>query len=153
MSQFGCDPWNWRVAVTEPGLATGAFFNWKLPPPTVANFADHSEQKQRSDGTLAFHGRQILNIMWDILDAPQMGQLKFIINAGVTAGDVIFMTIDRGFGATFGRDWVDIRGIPHEPVVTQGGPLDYVTGAPHYRNVQLFINEITILNEPSIYAE
>jgi hypothetical protein len=150
MSDFGCDPWNWRIASTEPGLATGAFYLWRLPPPTVVNFVDHSEQKPRSDGSLAFHGRQSVNYMWDILDANQMGQLKRLVSL---SGDAIYLTLDKGIGDTFGRDWVDVRGIPHLPTVSQGGPLDYVTGRPHYKNVQFFVNEVTILNDPSIYAE
>jgi hypothetical protein len=150
MSQFACEPWNWRMSWTEAGLENGSFYLWKTPPPSVANYVDHSDQRVTSDGRMTFHGSKILTMVWDVLSGEQMGQLRYIIDR--TTDNVLYLTIDRGSGQAFGRDWIDIRGIVHDPVVTQQGPIDSKIGQPSYQNVQLFVNRITVLNDPSSHS-
>ena len=142
----------WRISLTEGGLAKGSFYHYDLPEPSTAPFSDHSASVIKSDGSQGLHGFPQVTLLFDILSGPQAAILRQFIDAGRSAG-VLFLTVDRGDGSDPGPAWIDISGVPHrQSRLTQNGPLVGSRGKSHYTNVQLFLNNVTVVNDPSNYS-
>jgi hypothetical protein len=143
----------WRIAMTEGGLTKGSFYHYKLPVPSTAPYVDHSAAVMKSDGSQALHGFEQVTLLFDILSGPQAAMIRQFIDAARSGAGILFMTIDKGDGSAPGPAWIDISGTPHRQArLSQNGPIVGSTGQPHYTNVQLFLNNVTVVNDPSNYS-
>jgi len=149
------NPWHWRIATSEAGLATGSFFVNKLPAPSTCFYQKTTVENPQSDGLQAVHGYQQTTLLWDVLNGYQYKTLKDVITLQSQAKSTIYLTIDRGDGSHSNPDWIDVFGYPYIQIAqSQEGPLigRYAGGSPDFRSVKLFLNNLTIRNDPSLYT-
>lgn len=138
---------NGRIATTEAGLAKGAFFVRGLPPPEFF-YADHSVRSSQGEGGESLDGYKSVRVIWtEGLTAAQAGVLRSLVEAAqATAAGTLFLTVLRTDAANAGwGDWIDVSGYPSMP---EWGP---VRNGVLYRPVELVVNNLTILNDPSTY--
>lgn len=137
-------PFYWRIALASADLAKGAFFAWKLPAPQRPVYADYSVKVPQSQGGMTRQGYDNITLLWDELDGLQLNTLKTIVEAAIVAG-ALYLTIDRADGSGALNDFVDVHGLPH--------PLEFTPTASArgtvFSNVQLFVNNLTVDNDPS----
>lgn len=147
-------PHLYRLGLTEADLATGAFMTYLLPPPDAAPYQDHTEAESASDGGEELLGYDNVTISWNRLPANAATQLKrLVIEAAGTDGEgFLYLTVSRANGSYPGADWIDIKGHAHIPKIV--GPADLVGQLDQlfHDSVQLVVNNVTILNDPSIYS-
>lgn len=145
------DAWKWRVATSEAGLELGAFPQVGLPPVDVPSLQEFTEVVERADGSEVGHGYLTWTGFWETMDGRQYHALRRRVDiARASAGQVLFMTVDRGNGRKSFGDWVDISGKPNAPRTTSGEPNDQVSV---YENVTLTLNAVTVINDPSSYSD
>lgn len=142
-------PYNigWRIATALVDLPVGsAFFVRKIPPPTTAIYADHGEKVAHSEGGESRHGYRNIRIFWDVIDRNQASALRAVLDDAVTNfGSIVFLTLDRSNGEAGGEDWIDVSGRLHMP---DFNPFANVRNRG-YQGVELFVNNITIINDPA----
>lgn len=145
------DGWRWRIATTEAGLQYGAFALLNVPIPTQAPYYDHSSVVPQSDGRQASHGYTNITLLWDELTQSEMNALRSIVHDVRIKLGVIYLTIERQDGTTPASSFIDISGNP--------GVLRWTGASPYNRtmqksgkNIELFVNHVTIINDPSIYS-
>jgi hypothetical protein len=137
---------NARIASTEAGLATGSFFAREMPQPQTF-YSDHSSRASQGEGGQTRHGYGSVTLLWDTLTAAQARDLKAVIVAAeATASGLIYVTLARNNADNGQFDWIDISGYPIMPNFQAEG----IHGAV-FRNIQLVVNNITIINDPSTY--
>lgn len=140
----------WRIALTEAGLNLGWFFARGLPPPTNAPYHDYSTRVSHSEGGQSRHGYKNVRMFWETLTRGQASNLRTVLQAGLDSGTgLIFLTIDRANGSGSGPDWIDVSGRPHMP---DFDPSRFA-GATNivHQNVELFLNNLTIVNDPALF--
>lgn len=145
------DVTRWRIATTEGGLAKGAFWVLGIPPLTLAPFKDHSVLAENSDGSQSAHGFQNLELFWESMSPLAYYTLTAKINLARSGTGLIYLTIDPGNDLHPGPTFIDVSGKPGKPEFTQGAPVNR-SGAGHIPNVRIFVNDVTILNDPSNYS-
>ena len=136
---------NTRIATSEAGLATGALFARKIPKPQTF-YRDHSSRSSQGEGGEARHGYLNVSLLWDTLTASQASALKAVITAaqGQSSG-LMYLTIRRTDATNGDTDWIDVSGRPLMPEFQSSND------GRIFRNVELTINNLTILNDPSTY--
>jgi hypothetical protein len=156
MGGMNCSNWQWRIASTEAGLQYGAFFQVGLPVPTIAPAYDGSGETASSVGSQFIHGYKRLEMMFARLDNPQWFALRKLV-ADAQAGTLkyLYMTIDWSNGEYAIPHWIDVRGYPHRPLMISdpGSLIGRLDAVHYYDNVQFILNNITIVNDPSLYSE
>lgn len=145
----------WRIALTLAGLEKGSFYVLDLPIPEVAAYSDHTLERPQGDGGQALHGFNSLDMLFAELLGHQWFILRKRIDDAKAGAGVIYLTIDAADGKTPGPRWVDVSAYPHRPVqLSQEGPLTGRSNTRHiYENVRVLFNNITIINDPSIYTD
>lgn len=142
---------NFRLALTEAALATGRLFVRQLPPPSLVPYQDHSVKVGKGEGGQSLHGYQRCTFMWDNMATKHSYVLRTLIQAALdSAGGVLYATIDRSNGTAPGGDWIDVYGVPIMPDFAPGAARGIRNGVAH-SNVQLVINNLTIVNDPAVY--
>lgn len=141
---------NYRIATTEVGLERGWFRYLKIPPPTTVDYKAFSEKKARTTGGQVLHGYKNLTILWTNIGVAAARRItRYVDYALSTSGTgLLYVTFDMFPN----RDWVDVSGIPHpmDPQVLQGPFQIYGNaGLGGYSNLTLYLNNITIINDPS----
>lgn len=139
---------HYRLATTENGLATGHLFVWQLPPPTTATYRDHSQKFPQSDGGEARHGFRSVELTWNTLTPAQAYTIRRMVVTVLSAGNPLYLTINRADGTRPGNDWIDVFGRPRIPDIEPEGSIAGASGFYH-RNVTLFVNNLTIVNDPA----
>lgn len=137
--------YNWRIATTEPALAYSSFYALGLPVPSLAPPMPGQIELARGDGSQAIHGYRSLELFWDRLGIHYLRLLEGLVQAA--AGGVLYVTYyDRGV-------WVDGRGYPWVPLEREMiGPLHSLRGRYGEDNYRLYLNNIEIVNNPSLYT-
>lgn len=143
---------DWRIATTEGGLARNTFFNLRIPVPDLPNYRDHTTIAQRSDGSDATRGFINNVIMWDRLTGTEGYELKRLVQIARTGAGVLFMTIPRLNGDGIGNDFIDLSGFPQYLLLTPAGGHSRRHGPVIYSNVRLVFNNITVVNDPSLFS-
>lgn len=148
-----CLSWKWRISLTEAGLDKGSFHNYGIPAPDTGMYTDSTTAATRSDGSQSLHGYRQVTLSWGRLTALQLAVIREFIDDARSGAGLLYLTIDRGDGSAPGRDWIDVFGKPHrQPQLTQEGPIGSSIGQPSYQNVRLFVNDLTVVNDPSSYS-
>lgn len=137
----------WRVASTEAGLQTGAFFVRGIPPPSIFEYRDYSERRAQSQGGQSRQGYKKATVVWDDFDNKQSNALREVIQAGLDDAGYVYLTLDRSNGSASGRDWIDVYGRPHMPDFL---PQPYSGGRMHGR-VTFVLNALVIVNDPASF--
>lgn len=143
-----CELLNFRMATTELGLEKGYLFLRKVPTPNRADYKDYSAKFDQSVGGQARHGYKNVTILWTSLTPLQVNKIKAMITAVKAGNDLIYLTIDRNNGDSLNYDWIDVSGYPHQIDPEEDGDLVGSQGRA-FRNIQLFVNNLTIINDPS----
>lgn len=147
------NPFNWRISLTEAGLQKGSLYNYNIPTPTTAMFTDHTTAVVRLDGSQSLHGFTQVTLLWELLTGIQAQTIRGFVDSAKGGSGLLFLTLDKGDASAPGRAWIDISGYPHRhSQLTQEGPIMGSKGQPHYLNVQLFVNAVTVINDPSNYS-
>ncbi len=140
----------WRMATTEAGLATNWLFAQRFPPPTSAVYRDYSTRVSQSTGGQVRHGYKNVRIFWEILDRTQALFLRTTVQGSLDVGGLMYWTIDRANGTSGGPDWIDISAKPYMPDFDPTTPIASASAIAH-RNIELFLNSITIVNAPAVF--
>lgn len=156
MPSMKCDVFNWRFSPgLEAGLTYGSFYLKGIPEPIIAPYYDSSGQSINSFGAQLAHGYIRLELMWERLSNVQWNILYEAIEAAkVAAEPVMYMTIDQSGGSHAIPHWIDVKGYPHRQLEqADPGPLIGRSRQIHYYdNVLLRLNNISIVNDPSLYT-
>lgn len=140
---------NFRIALSEAALATGRFFVHGLPPPSLCSYQDHSVKASKGEGGQSRHGYERATFVWDAMSTKQSYVLRTLVqNALDGASGLLYATIDRSNGEAPGWDWVDVSGVPHMPDIAPGPARGVRMGTAHH-NIQLVLNNLTIVNDPA----
>lgn len=144
----------WRMALTEPLLATGSFYNFGFPAPEAGSPRDHSAQVGRTDGGQALYGYHTIPILFPKLSEAQASALiRFLREARSTSG-YLFMTIWTGAGYDEnGPRWIDVQGRPHLPEEVPSTRLVGTYGQVAYEPVSFRLVNFTVINDPSAYSD
>lgn len=147
--------WDWRISLTEAGLATGWLASYHIPPPNKAPFLEGIVAVPQSAGGQAVHGYTTDDLLWDRLDDFQAFRLKKFVTDAISGTGYLYMTVSRTDAHAPGNYWIDIRGRPHRYMdLTDSGDIAARSeiGRPYYDNFRLFLNNIEIVNDPSLYT-
>ena len=134
----------WRISLTS-SLAKGYFRDLGLPRPSEYTYRAYSEAIPTGTGGVTLQGNINMLLVWSRLNREQLTILESF-RSGVGTG-VLYMTVDRSNGSSFGFDWVDVSGYP--------GELQYSDEAGSRGNVktgvQMILNNITVLATPASF--
>lgn len=147
--------WDWRISLTEAGLDTGWLAAYKIPPPNKAPFMIGTFEMSQSEGGQAIHGYTTDDMLWNRLDDFQASRLKRFITDAIAGTGFLYFTVSRTDAHTPGNYWIDIRGRPHRALdLTDSGDIGERApdGRPYYENFMLLLNNIEIVNDPSLYT-
>lgn len=145
---MSCELLNFRMATSELLLEKGYLFLRKVPTPNRSDYKDYSAKFEQSVGGQARHGYKNVTILWTNLDAYQTYQVKNMLNTVLAGNEIVYLTIDRNNGDSMSYDWIDVSGYPHQIDPEEDGDLVGSQGRA-FRNIQLFVNNLTIINDPS----
>lgn len=151
----GCLPFMYRISTTEPGLAMDTFYNWQIAIPDIVDFRLSTTVSTRGDASQRFDGFRQLHLTWTKISELHWYRIKQIILDVNAAGSPLYMTIDPEIGDSPGQQgYIDLMGYPHQPQLFQPGnpSLPYRHGRPSKANLTVFLNDVTILNDPSLYS-
>lgn len=140
----------WRVASTEAGLQTGAFFARRIPPPNTFEYKDYTVRNPQSQGGQSRHGYKNITILWDVLTPKQANALRDVIQAGLDDAGYVYLTLDRSNGEASGRDWIDVYGRPEMPDFQPQAPVAGADGIV-YGTTSFFLNALVIVNDPASF--
>ena len=137
-----------RLGVSEATLAY-LVYGMGLPEPDLPVYADHASKVNLGDGGQSLRGSASASLTWRQLTGHQAWQLRLLIeNALATAGAELFMTIDKGWG-NLGPPYayIDVRG---KPRIVDAPPISQ-SRATMRNNVTVFINNLTVVNDPASF--
>lgn len=138
-------PYSWRLATTEAALAYSSFYALGVPIPSLAPAMRGQVESPRGDGRQAIHGYRSLEFFWDVLGIHYLSILEGLIDDALD-GYLYVTYYDRG-------RWVDGKGFPWRPLQPDMiGPLHSLRGAYGERNYRLYLNNLVVVNDPSMYT-
>lgn len=123
--------------------------------PSLAPFNDSSVEKSRGEGEQALHGYPNTDFMWDRVTRAQANRIRQFVDLAKAGTSWLYFTVDITDDSSVGIQWADIRGKPHrDPKQADAGPIiGRLPGSQgHMENYKLFLNNVAILNNPSIYT-
>jgi hypothetical protein len=135
----------WRIGDTISTM--DYFLQTGIPIPTENPFNLYSALLPRGQGGNKSAGYQNATLSWATMGGEGLNSLKSYVDPVRATGAEIFLTLQKMEGETFGDHWIDIRGQPHVITYTKIGAK---ASGKAYRNVVLFVNNITIVNDPSV---
>lgn len=147
-------PWNWRISASvQTGLSSGMFAAIELPIPEVFHLRRWTNSITVGDDSQRVYGRYQVEMLWNNLSQRTYFQLgQFIENSQQGTG-LLFMTVDAHEIYHSGTHFMDISGYPYYPSeVAQAATLPGRKGPASNENVQIFLNAVTIVNDPSLYT-
>ena len=147
------NPWKWRFSLTEAGLAQGGLANYHLPIPTVPHLRKHSVQVPQDEGGQALHGWPNVSLLWERLSEEQFARLLRLVKDAREGTGFLYATVWTGAYWDGDLRWIDVYGRPHWP--ESGAPRAVggtYLGQPSHEAVTLFINALTVVNDPSSYS-
>lgn len=139
----------YRISTTQAGLETGYLLAYDIPMPELVSFQPFTNRRPQSTGGQARQGYKFCTLLWSRLTAQQANIIEALIEAAEVAGGsgngTIYLTLPRADASAGGQNWVDISGtaiLPQFETEQQSHGVTYV-------NVQLKLNNVTIVAEPS----
>lgn len=146
-------PYLYRLALSEAELEDGTLDTWGLQPPSTAPYVDHTEVVGQSDGGQALLGYDQVTLSWDVLTPFEASQLVRLVREalGTDGEGFLYLTVSRSNGTSPDSDWIDVMGRPHVPQVITPPNVGAVSHLYH-QNVTLFVNNLTVLNDPSLFS-
>ena len=140
---------NFRIATTLSDLNKGYFFLRNIAPPATATFKGFSQIIPQSEGGATTHGFRNVTLSWVNVDPRTVYYIKKYVNAALGGNKQIYLTIPYNDGTKPGRRFIDIVGRPHPIDAAESGIID--GGGMFFENLQLFINNVTIINDPAVF--
>ena len=101
------------------------------------------------------HGYIYMPILWQRLSMYQAWRVRKFIDAAKSGTGLLYMTVDRNDASYGGPHFVDISGYPHRPreAADDGDMAGRAPDGGQYTdNYSLLLNNITIINDPSLYT-
>lgn len=153
-----CQNYEYRMALEELVLPRSNFFLLNIPQPSNVIFQDYSEISSHGRGGKSKYGFSHVTFHWEKVLTTSTARIRKIIDQ-VLAGEkldgtpldgYLYLTFDRNDGKSFGRGWVDAYGTPHPLEVTPIGEIAGSSGSRGHESVTLKVNDIQIINEPSL---
>lgn len=152
---MSCTAWDYRIAITEAGLARGYFAAFEIPLPQLAPLLDSSIENSRSTGGQALHGYTTLELLFRRITMYSAWRIRNFIDEAKATSGLLYITADRNDTLYAGPHFVDVSGYPHRPrEAADDGDLDARApgGGQYINNYRLFLNNVTIINDPSLYT-
>jgi len=141
--------YNWRMATSQAGLATGNFPLVGIPP-TVQFFPkDYAEKRPDSQGGVNKEGFMSYELLFTRLDQEQLSALKRIVDA-VGNNDDLYITGLWYDSNNPAMRWVDLKGKPDLSDSTPNPPA-FARGKIVFSSTTLRLNAVALVNDPAIY--
>lgn len=141
----------WRIALTEPLLASGWFIARGLPEPSQVEFKGHTSKSPQSEGGVGRHGYLNVTLLWTKLTLSQANTLRDLYNDSVAqASGLLFMSILRMDGTNPGKDWIDVSGRPDLSDIVADAPIIGARGFM-VSNITLKLGNVAIVNDPASF--
>lgn len=141
----------WRLALSEATLDRGYLFLRHLPPPTNSVYKIFSGVSSQSDGGAVQHGYIQATLTWSILTPAQANRILRYVDVSLAGSGLLYATISKNNATGVGKHFIDIRGIAHPMDIEEEGMIVGSDLGMAYQNVRLFINNITVINDPAIF--
>lgn len=154
---FKPNPWNWAFAVVEADLGRFKLPTLEIPVPDVVDYTPYANVITVADGGQRRYGYSQLRLTWETMNGRAYDKMSAFIIVAQASPNVMYATVDLyDSGRASSSAWyVDISGYPH--FMPQAAPLAGSVagrrGQKVFTNVTLFLNNITIINDPSNYAD
>lgn len=149
----GCP--RFRIGLSQALMTSNFFQFFKIPVPTTCQFRDYSGTFSQSDGGAVQHGYATVTMLWNNLRSDQAFFLKEFVNGALgddPAGTgILYMTVLKNNADDIGRRYIDVSGVPHPLEINEAGTLNGSVGLVVYENVRLFLNDVTIINDPASF--
>jgi len=136
--------YKWRIGASESEMLYMVQIG--IPIPNEPVYKPYTKVLPVDLGSNKTSGYKNVTLSWSTMTSKGLNQLKSYIDPVRTSGDEIYLTIQRAEGETWGDDWIDVRGYPHEIEFQKVGGKAI---GHAYRNIVLFVNNLTIVNDPS----
>ena len=152
---MNCTAWDYRFGLVEADLARGYFAAYDIPLPQLAPLLDSALEISRSAGGQALHGYTNLEVLWRRLTMRQAWRVRRFIDDAKAATGLLYLTVAQNDARHGGLYFVDINGYPHRPrEAADDGDMAARTpdGGQYIDNYILFMNNVTIVNDPSLYT-
>lgn len=134
-----------RLATSEANLTKGWLFTRYIPMPEI-EYQDHSVRHTRGPGGQAKHGYANVTLTWENLHSAGAAWIRDTVEA-VTFPSEFYATIPLNDASTPGKNWADIAGRAHPPIITYVGRPDGLGDEAYI--VELVINNVRVVNSPS----
>lgn len=141
---------NWRIAITEAGLANGSMMARNIGVPLQIEPEDHSTETPQSEGGVAHTGFKKYKILWKDLDEEQASNLRKLVADARSTSNLIYITGRWYDEANPFTRWVDFRGKPSLDKMAPAPP-ETRRGKAVYSNVVLNINNVFLINDPASF--
>jgi hypothetical protein len=140
------DIFKWRITDSSAAadLQRSLLVRLGIPTPSQSQYRDHSQRISQSEGGIARHGYNNVEVLWTKLTPCQADTLRDIVdNSKAAAGGTgfLYMTIKPLDGS--GVKWMDVAGkadlsdiAPDAPII---GASDYI-----HSNIVLRLNNVTV---------
>lgn len=138
--------YRFRLATSEAGLTN--FFILGLPRPQLAQFSDHSARRPQDQGGVARLGYNVASLLFVRLSLRQARAIDALILAAEATGGsgngTLYLTLPKTLASNV---WIDVSGIAERP--DWANLVDPDSDGRSYANVELRLNNATIVNDPS----
>lgn len=152
---MNCTAWDYRFGLVEADLDRGYFAAYDIPLPQLAPLLDSTQESPRSAGGQALHGYTFLELLWTRLNMRQAWRVRRFIDDAKAATGLLYLTVAQNDAKHGGLYFVDINGYPHRPrEAADDGDMAAraVDGGQYIDNYLLLLNNVTIINDPSLYT-
>lgn len=152
---MNCTAWDYRIGLVEADLARGYWAAYDIPLPQLAPLLDSTEESSRSAGGQALHGYTTCPVLWTRLTMYQAWRVRRFIDDAKAGTGLLYLTIARNDAKHGGLYFIDINGYPHRPrEAADDGDMAAraADGGQYIDNYLMFLNNITIVNDPSLYT-
>lgn len=146
--------WNYKISLTEAGLALGSFPNYNFPSPSISYIQQQAVAIVRSDGSQARHGWATMRVQFERLSQYQAKRMvQFIEDAQSGASGLLYLTIQPNDASASIGAWIDISGFPSRPLGISPSNLNgRYYGINAFDSFALELTNVTIVNDPSNYT-
>lgn len=149
------NPWNWAFAVTEADLGRFKLPTLEIPVPDIVEYKPFVDSVTVGDGGQRRYGYAQIRLTWETITDVAYRKVSAFIRVAEAGTDVMYATLDLNDDSHSGDHFVDLSGYPHymTDMPQIAGSVVGRRGIKIFRNFTLFLNNVTIVNDPSNYAE
>lgn len=145
------DLFKWRIANSYAELTANLLVRFNIPTPSQVSYRNHSQRISQSEGGIARHGYQNIEILWTKLSPCQAKQVRDWVEASKIdngGNGLLYVTIKPLDGS--GVQWMDAAGRADLNDVAPDAPIIGASAYMH-SNIVLKINNVTVLSNDPVF--